>query len=392
MTDRPDPLLNTDREPAPIPWRRVFALLRPLRAGVLAMGGLTVSGVLVGLVPPLVLGALMNALVAPNATAQAVLLAGLVAAATVLEAAAYVASDGMYARNASRLYRNLRLQMFRGALRRRTVAGAEQTAGLPSRFISDAETLELTTLALLDRGLMQVVELAGALAALAVLEPWTVAVVVPSLAGTWLAARRVQGPAAGAGQRRQEQLEAMTSTLARLLGGYSHGPDEAIDRFRAAAERVMATEVRLGWLRALNLQGSGGLAKLGSIAPVVAAAVLGHHQTGTLMATYLLSQRVFWGFDGLIDLRLDMQSVRGAIARCFELIDSPASPVTAVVDHPSGFTTPTLACSAYEPRRRQEASGLGAESLSLQDLSRPAARRRNASGPAGRQLQLEVIP
>lgn len=309
------------------------------------MGGLTVSGVLIGLVPPLVLGALMNALVAPNETAHAVMLAGLVAVATVFEAAAYVASDGMYARNASRLYRNLRLQMFRGALHRRTVAGAEQITGLPSRFISDAETLELATLALLDRGLMQIVELIGALAALAVLEPWTLAVVVPSLAGTWLVARRVQGPTAGAGQRRQEQLEAMTSTLARLLDGGSNGPADATHRFRAAAERVMATEVRLGWLRAVNLQGSGGLAKLGSIAPVLAAAVLGHQQAGSLMAIYLLSQRIFWGFDGLIDLRLDMQSVRGAVARCFELIDSPALPIPTVADRTGPFAAQALAPS-----------------------------------------------
>lgn len=95
------------------------------------MGGLTVSGVLIGLVPPLVLGALINALVARNAAAHSALLAGVVALAMLFEAGAYVASDGIYARNASRLYRNLRLQMFRGALRRRTVASAEQTAGCP---------------------------------------------------------------------------------------------------------------------------------------------------------------------------------------------------------------------------------------------------------------------
>ena len=346
MTDTAHPPMNTDCDPAPIPWRRAFALLRPLRGGVLAMGGLTVSGVLIGLVPPLVLGALINALVARNATAHAALLAGLIALAMLLEAGAYVASDGMYARNASRLYRNLRLQMFHGALRRRTVASAEQTAGLPSRFISDAETLERMTLALLDRGLMQIVEFVGALTAMAVLEPWTIAVVAPSLAATWLVARRVQQPTAVAGQQRQEQLEAMTSTLSRLLGGRSHGPDDATNRFRAAADRVMAAEVRLGWLRALNLQGSGGLAKLGSITPVLAAAFLGHHQTGTLMAIYLLAQRVFWGFDGLVDLRLDTQSVRGAVARCFELIDTPASPVTPVVDRTGRFTAQALARSA----------------------------------------------
>ena len=81
------------------------------------MGGLTVSGVLIGLVPPLVLGALISALVARNATAHAALPAGVVAVAMLLEAGAYVASDGMYARNVSRPYRNVRLQMFRGAVR-----------------------------------------------------------------------------------------------------------------------------------------------------------------------------------------------------------------------------------------------------------------------------------
>ncbi len=341
MTDTAQPPVNTDRDPAPIPWRRVFALLGPLRGGVLAMGGLTVSGVLIGLVPPLMLGALINALVARNGTAHAALLAGLVALAMLLEAAAYVASDSMYARNASHLYRNLRLQMFRGTLGRRTRTSAEQTAGLPSRFISDAETLERMTLALLDRGLMQIVEFMGALTALAVLDPWTIAVVVPSLAGTWLVARRIQEPAAVAGQRRQEQLEAMTSALSRLLSDRSHGPDEATSRFRAAAERLMAAEVRLGWLRALSLQGSGGLAKLGSITPVLAAAFLSHHQAGALMAIYLLAQRVFWSFDGLVDLRLDTQSVRGAVARCFELIDTPAG-VIPVADRTGRFTAQAL--------------------------------------------------
>ena len=51
------------REPAPIPWRRVARLLKPIRGGVAGMVSLTIGGVLVGLVPPLALGALINALV-----------------------------------------------------------------------------------------------------------------------------------------------------------------------------------------------------------------------------------------------------------------------------------------------------------------------------------------
>jgi hypothetical protein len=36
------------------------------------------------------------------------------------------------------------------------------------------------------------------------------------------------------------------------------------------------------------------------------------------------AQRAFWGFDGVVDLSLPAQSVRGAVNRCFESIDSAA--------------------------------------------------------------------
>jgi ABC-type multidrug transport system fused ATPase/permease subunit len=289
------------------------------------MVGLTVGGVLIGLVPPLLLGVLINALVEHNDKPEAALLAGFVALAVLLEASAYVASDGMYARNASRLYRNLRVLMFMGACR-----GARLREGVPSRFISDAETIEHVTLSLIDRGTMQIVEFTSALVTLAMLEPATVAVVLPSLGATWLIARRVQRPAAEASQRRQEELETMTSTISRALRSSAGSGTTA--RFRTVAERVMAAEVRLGWFRALNLQGSGGLARLGPITAVVAAAFLGNHQAGTLMAIYLLAQRVFWGFDGLVDLRLDTESARGAVARCFDLIDAREAAVDPGTD------------------------------------------------------------
>jgi ABC-type multidrug transport system fused ATPase/permease subunit len=283
------------------------------------MVGLSVGGVLVGLVPPLLLGVLVNALVERNDKHEAALLAGLIALSIAAEATLYVASDGMYARNASRLYRNVRLAMFSGGLRR-SHDGVD-SAGVSSRFISDVETLGQLTLSILDSGSMLLVEFGSALVALALLEPWTVPVVVPTLAGVWIVTRRMQEPAASSGQQRQEELEAMTRSIARELAR----PDdpEAPSRFRQAAERVMAAEIRVGWLRALNMQGSGGLAKLGPITVVVAAAFAGNHHAGTLLSLYLLAQRAFWGFDGLVDLSLGTKSVRGAVARCFELIDAP---------------------------------------------------------------------
>lgn len=285
------------------------------------MVGLSVAGVLVGLVPPLLLGVLVNALVERNDKREAALLAVLIALATLAEAGLYIASDGMYARNAGHLYRNLRVAMFAGALAR--ARRGEDNAGVASRFISDAETVERATLSILDTGAMLGVEFVSALVALAALEPWTLPVVAPVLAVTWIVTRRMQAPAAAAGQRRQEELEAMTRSLDVELG---HGDDaEAPNRFRIAAERVLGAEVRYGWLQAFNLQGSGGLAKVGPIAVVVAAAFAGVHHAGTLISIYLLAQRTFWGFDGVVDLSLGTQSVRGSVARCLELVDAADS-------------------------------------------------------------------
>jgi ABC-type multidrug transport system fused ATPase/permease subunit len=308
------------REPAPspIPWRRVASLLRPLRGGVVAMVGLTVAGVLAGLVPPLALGLLVDALIERNDRQEAALLTVLIALAFLVSAAAYVLSEGMYARNAGRLFLNLRTQMFAGALR--ASRNGRDTTGLSSRFISDAETFEQVTLYLIDSGSMALVSFASALVAIWLLQPPAVIVVAPALAGIWVVTRRMQKPVATAGRRRQEELERMTDSISRELD-HPNDPD-APSRFRAAVERLTAAEVRLGWLRALNLQGSGGLANLGPIAVVVAGAFLGTRQIGTLISLYLLAQRVFWGFDGLVDLSLGMHGVRGSVARCFEVIDS----------------------------------------------------------------------
>jgi ABC-type bacteriocin/lantibiotic exporter with double-glycine peptidase domain len=175
---------------------------------------------------------------------------------------------------------------------------------------------------LLDSGSMLLVGFGSALVAIGFLQPWTVVVVLPAIAGIWIVTRRMQEPVASAGQSRQEELEAMTNSITLELD--RRNDLEAASRFGGAAERLKAAEIRLGWLQALNLQGSGGLAKLGPIAVVVVAAFVGTQYVGSLISLYLLAQRVFWGFDGLVDLSLGMHSVRGAVARTFDLIDTPS--------------------------------------------------------------------
>jgi ABC-type multidrug transport system fused ATPase/permease subunit len=287
------------------------------------MVGLSVGGVLVGLVPPLALGVLVDALVERNDKHEAALLAGLIALAILAEATAYVLSDGMYARNAGKLHRSLRLQMFDG-VRRRGAGKEEESSGIPSRFISDVLTLDQITVSILDTGSMLLVELASAAVAIGLLEPLALAVIFPMLAAVWVVTRRTQEPAATAGLRRQEELERMTGAIVRELS--ERDEERAKGRFRTAVERVMHAEIRYGWLQAINRQGSAGLAKLGPIAVVVAAAFAGTAHVGTLISLYLLAQRAFWGFDGVVDLSLATQSVRGAVNRCFEYIDGAGEP------------------------------------------------------------------
>ena len=180
------------------------------------MVGLSVGGVLVGLVPPLALGALVDALVERNDKHEAALLAGLIAIAIVVEATAYVLSDGMYARNAGKLHRSLRVKMFEGVRRRREREDRD-LSGIPSRFISDVLTLDQITVSILDTGSMLLVEFVSAAVAIALLEPVALAVIFPMLVAIWVVTRRTQEPAAAAGQRRQEELERMTQAIVREL-------------------------------------------------------------------------------------------------------------------------------------------------------------------------------
>jgi ABC-type bacteriocin/lantibiotic exporter with double-glycine peptidase domain len=291
------------------------------------MVALTVAGVLVGLVPPLALGALVDALIESDDVPEAIVLTGVIVVAICVAATAYIVSEGIYARNAGRLSLSLRTQMFEGAARR--AQAGEDVTGLPSRFISDAETLEQVTLYLLDSGIMMLVSFGLALVAIEILQPWSILVVTPALIGIWVLTRRMQRPVATAGQRRQEELETMTDSVSRELAR-SRDP-LAASRFRGAAEGLMVAEVRLGWLRAFNLQGSGGLASLGPIAVVVVAAFVGTQQIGTLISLYLLAQAVFSSFDGLVDLSLGIHGVRGAVVRCFEVIDTPGAAADATL-------------------------------------------------------------
>ncbi len=65
-----------------------------------------------------------------------------------------------------------------------------------------------------------------------------------------------------------------------------------------------------------------------------------------MLSIFLLAQRAFSAADDLLEIGLDVELVRGAIARCFELVDGEmewhASPAAGAIELPQE-AVPTLA-------------------------------------------------
>jgi ABC-type multidrug transport system fused ATPase/permease subunit len=298
--------------------------MRPARRVLSGMVALTALGSLVGLVPPLALGALVDDLARGRHSGHAVLAAALIVLALLLEALAFAFSDGLFARATSTLYRDLRVLMF-GSVARRPPADADALAGLTARFISDAEALQDLLVAPLDSSVLGLFQLLTALTAVALIYPTGALLSLVVIALTALVSRLTQRPVAAAGEQRQEALEEMSATLAASLSARLHRA-AATSSFSDAATRVLHREVRLGWLTAANRYGSAAAGALGPIAVVVLAALQRDLSAGRLLALFLLAERAFAGADSLIDLALDVELVRGAVLRCFELIDGRTAP------------------------------------------------------------------
>lgn len=326
--------LEPDQRRPPIPWRRLWVLLQPSRRTLLGMAALTVGGSLIGLIPPLALGALVNDLAGGERDTQLLGWAALIGLAVVLEAGAYALADGLYATANASMFRDLRRLMFRGTLRR-PPADAGEASGLASRFVSDAQTLEQLTVGALDLGAFGLFELGAALVVLGVLDAWAVLTAGILIVVSAALARLTQRPIASVAQARQEALESLSASLATTIAARLDA-ERADRRFRVASARVARTEIRLGWLTAACQRAASALAGLGPIAVVVIAAFQGNREAGTLLALYLLAERAFRGAEYLVDLSLNAELVRGAVARCFELVDGPrdSSPVAASRSEP----------------------------------------------------------
>lgn len=321
-----------------LPWRRLALLLRPSRGPLAALVLLGAVGSAAGVVPALAAAAVIDRLAGTGRGGIALVPAlVLIAAVLLCETGCYVAADTLYNRVAGRFARDLRVQMFAGAEssfgRNGGPKPGDRGAGIASRFISDAELPAEMAVGTLDLAVGAGLTAMAALAAVAFLDLMALPIVVGLGIAALLLGRRLQRSLGDLAEERQEALEEMGEQIAAALAQRRAGRT----RFLGSVERLYRLDVRLGWLQARGAHIPGLLTGAGSFAVVLAAAAAGEHHAGSLLALFALAGRALAASDDLLEVNLDVELVRGAISRCFELIDRAQGRVAA---HESASLSP----------------------------------------------------
>jgi ABC-type multidrug transport system fused ATPase/permease subunit len=285
------------------------------------MLALTALGSGLAVVPPIAAGPFIVSLLHPGDLPHVLGWGGLIAATSVLSAAAYGFSDGIRSTVSAGLYARLRVLMLDGALR--APSSSRDDEGVVSRFISDAEHVEMSTVAALDDLVVAALELLWCLAALTLLDPWSAPTVVVMLGVGAVVLRVAQRPLGDAGQARQERLQELSVALVSVFT--RRGPRApAVGAIGAARE----ADVRLGRLEAVNHHVSRALADLGPLVVVGLAALRGGLSFSVILSLLLVTERALHAAAELSDVAVDVETVRGAVIRCFEVVDGVTPAVT----------------------------------------------------------------
>lgn len=279
------------------------------------MLALSVAGSLAGTFQPLALGRLVDSLVAragpSGASASTAWWAAGLTAAVLAGAAAYGASDVLYATAAARIFRDLRMAMAHG------IAGLPVRPGIASRFVSDVESVEGILVGALDRGTIALFEFAAGLIAVGLLVAPAAAAAAVGVAIAVGVSRLGQGRVAGRSTARQEALEELAASVDR--GGHSDLGGAA--SLPVVAERLRAADVRLAVAHAIAGYGSFAAAGVVPVAVVLVGGGWSLHRAGTILSLYLLTERTARAAEALVDLGISVEDVRGPLARCLALVD-----------------------------------------------------------------------
>jgi ABC-type multidrug transport system fused ATPase/permease subunit len=312
--------------------RRVARFARPHAATIASFLGLATLAALLGVAVPLLAGQAVDAVMEGRSTSTVVLIAGLIAAAALVEAGVGLVERLQSSRLGEDLILDLRRAVF-AHVQRMPVAffTRTHTGALVSRLNNDvigAQRAFTSALAGVVTNTIALVLTVGVMARLS----WQITILAVILLPTFVVPARRVGARVGALQREAaEHNAAMTSqmterfsapgaTLVKLFGR----PGEEVDEFTRRASRVRDIGVRSAvamevFFRALGLVSGLAQALIYGLGGYLA--LQGDLKAGTVVTMALLLTRLYAPLTALANARLDVVTALVSFDRVFEVLD-----------------------------------------------------------------------
>jgi ATP-binding cassette subfamily B protein len=379
--------------------RRVWQFAHAYRARVAAFLALVVLSALLGLVPPLVIRAIIDDALPDQDQAQLTLLTVAMIVVAFLVAAIGMVERWLSSTIGEGLIYDLRSALF-DHVQRQPIAffTRTQTGALVSRLNNDVIGAQRAVTGTLGTVVSNVVTLITTLTAMLVLE-WKLTLLALVLLPIFLIpAKRVGGRLAGITRKGFDLNASMNATmterfgvsgalLVKLFGDHDREARSFSDRASQVRDvGVHSAMYSRTFMTALTLVGSVGTAiiLLAGGRMVIAGTIT----TGTLVALATLATQIYAPLTSLTNARVDLMSAFVSFDRVFEVLDAP-NPITDAPDAveliaPAGRIEFDHVTFAYP-------SGAEASVTSLESASQLAAPDEGA-GPVLHDLSLTIEP
>jgi ATP-binding cassette, subfamily B, bacterial len=323
-----------DARVKPAAVRRAWSFARPYRRVVVVFLVAIVAAALADLVAPFAFRSIIDDAIPAEDRGLITLLAGLVVAAAVAEAALAIVQRWCSSRIGEGLIYDLRVTLF-AKVQRMPVAffTHTQTGALTSRLNNDVVGAQTAVTSTLGSVVSNVVVLFTTLLAMIALE-WRLTllalVVLPLfIVPARRVGRRLQGisrEAMGINAEMNSQLaERFNVAGAQLVKLFGRGSDE-VDQFSGRAARVRDIGVKQAMYGRIFFVAMGLVGALGAAAIYGVGAhlvVSDNISAGTLVALAALVTRVYQPLTGLTNARIDLMTAMVSFERVFEVLDAP---------------------------------------------------------------------
>ena len=315
-------------------WRRVWTFARPYRGTITLFLALIIVAALLALVPPLVIRQILDHAIPDRDRAEIWWLAGLAAAAAILDAALQIAQRWCSARVGEGLIADLRRALF-AKVQRLPVAFFTRTptGAITSRLNNDVVGAQSAVTSTLGSVVSNVIVLVTTLITMLVLE-WRITLLALVVLPVFVVPAKRVGRRLQDISREQMQHNAAMSTqmterfnvagavLVKLFGSL----DRENDVFGRRANAVRDAGIRQAMLGRVFFVALGLVAAMGSAAIYGVGAQLvvsGDIKPGTLVALAALVTRVYQPLTGLTNARVDLMTSMVSFERVFEVLDAP---------------------------------------------------------------------